>query len=126
MIDEYPRAERKLAPVPNPGCLDSRPIPAVFLRLQSPREQIALPYSCLLKLSLKVDESMLELSFVTHRVTITGKNLAEIYVAIAEAEARVIRVVSSGFAEEAKWPSHKALVRGIRIEPLDAEEKQKR
>jgi hypothetical protein len=69
---------------------------------------------------------MLELSFVTHRVTITGKNLAEIYVAIAEAEARVIRVVSSGFAEEAKLPSYKALVRGIRIEPLDAEEKQKR
>ena len=126
MIDEYPRAERKLAPASNPGCLDSRPIPAIFLRLQSPREQIALPYSCLLKLSLKLDESMLELSFVTHRVTITGKNLAEIYVAIAEAEARVIRVVSSGFAEEAKLPSYKALVRGIRIEPLDAEEKQKR
>ena len=57
----------------NPGCLESREIPAVFLRLHTPREQIALPYASLVKLSLKLDETALELSFVTHHVVIFGK-----------------------------------------------------
>jgi hypothetical protein len=84
-----------------------------------------LPYSCLLKLALKVDETMLELSFVTHRVTISGKHLAEIYKAVSEAEARQVSVARADFADEAKLPSSKALVRGIRIEPLDADERRK-
>jgi hypothetical protein len=125
MIEQRPGG-KKLGSGSDPGSLDSRPLPAVFLRLESPRERIALPYSCLLKLSLKIDESMLELSFVTHRVTVTGKNLAEIYKSIAEAEARVISVAASGFAEEAGLASYKSLVRGIQIEPLDADERRKR
>ena len=115
-----------LAPPPNPHCLESRATPAVFLRLHSGREQIALPYSCLLKLALKVDETMLELSFVTHRVTISGKHLAEIYKAVSEAEARQVSVAQADFADEAKLPSSKAFVRGIRFEPLDADERRKR
>ena len=74
----------------DPRCLDKREIPAAFLRLQSAREQVALPYSSLIKLALKTDETALELSFVTHRVTITGKNLSEIYKAITEVEARLM------------------------------------
>ena len=110
----------------DPGCLEKREVPAVFLRFRSLREQVALPYSSLIKLSLKLDETALELSFVTHRVTITGKNLIEIYKAVSEAEARLVGVVSENFTEELKLPSYKALVRGIRIEPLDADERRRR
>ena len=33
----------KLGATPNPDCLETREIPAVFLRFHTPREQIALP-----------------------------------------------------------------------------------
>ena len=112
-------------PAPDPGCLHTREIPGVFLRLHSPREQIALPYASLFKLSLKLDETALELSFVTHHVVISGKNLAEVYKAVAEAQARIIRVVAEDYSMETKLPAHKALVHGVRIEPHDAEERRK-
>ena len=110
----------------DPRCLETREVTAVFLRLQSPRERVALPYSSLIKLTLKTDETALELSFVTHCVTITGKNLSEIYKAITEVEARLIRVVEDDFSEEANVPFYKSLVRAIRIEPLDSDERRKR
>ena len=62
----------------------------------------------LIKLELTVDETTLELSFITHRVTIAGRSLNEIYQAVTEAEARLVRVVSSDFADEAAVPSYKA------------------
>jgi hypothetical protein len=110
----------------DPRCLERRELPATFLRLHSRREQVALPYACLLKLTLKLDETALELSFVTHRVTISGKTLGEIYTAVAETEARVISVVAPDFDEVGRTLGHKALVHGIRIEPLDVSEKQRR
>lgn len=110
----------------DPRCLETREMPAVFLRLQSPREHVALPYSSLIKLALKTDGTALELSYVTHRVTVTGKSLGEIYKAVADAEARLVTVVAEDFADAARLPSHKALVREIRIEPLDADERRKR
>ena len=109
----------------DPGCLETREMPATFLRLHSPRVQVALPYASLVKLELTLDETTLELSFITHRVTIAGRSLNEIYQAVTEAEARLVRVVSSDFADAAAVPSYKALVRAIRIEPLDAEERRK-
>ena len=114
------------AHAPDPRCLEKREVPGVFLRLHSRREQIALPYACLLKLTLSLDETALELSFATHRVTITGKHLAEIYTAIAEVEARIITVVSPNFTDEAPLPSYRPLVRVLRIEPLDSDERRKR
>lgn len=113
-------------PPTDPRCVETREMPAVFLRLQSPREQVALPYSSLVKVSLKTDGTALELSYVTHRVTVIGKNLTEIYKAVADAEARLITVVAEDFTDEWKLPSYKALVREIRIEPLDADERRKR
>lgn len=107
-------------------CLETQEMPGVFLRLQSTREQVALPYSSLIKLELKNDATALELSFVTHRVMIAGKNLAEVYQAVAEAQARVISVAATDFAGEFLMPAHRALVREIRIEPLDADERRKR
>ena len=107
-------------------CLETRDMPAVFLRLQSAREQVALPYSSLIKLELKNDATAVELSYVTHRVMIAGRNLAEIYQAVAEAQARLVMVATTDFAGEFLMPAHRALVREIRIEPLDAEERRKR
>jgi len=101
-------------------------MPAVFLRLQSAREQVALPYSSLIKLELKNNATAVELSYVTHRVMITGRNLAEVYQAVAEAQARVISVATTDFNGEFLMPSHRALVREIRIEPLDASELRRR
>ena len=101
-------------------------MPAVFLRLQSAREQVALPYSSLIKLELKNDATAIELSYITHRVMITGRNLAEIYQAVAEAQARLISVVTADFSDEFRVPSPKAHVREIRVEPLHAEERRKR
>lgn len=115
----------KVGQPPDPRCLEKRELPGVFLRLNSRREQIALPYSCLLKLELSLDETSLELSFATHRVTLSGKNLAGVYAAVAEAEARVISVAAPDFVD-ARLPAHRALVRGIRIEPLDPAEMQRR
>ena len=109
----------------DPGCLETRELPATFLRLHSPRVQVALPYASLIKLELTLDETALELFFVTHRVTITGRSLTEIYRAVTEAEARLVRVVAADFADAAAVPSHKALVEAIRIEPLDADERRK-
>lgn len=101
-------------------------MPAVFLRLQSAREQVALPYSLLIKLELKNDATALELSYVTHRVMVTGKNLAEIYEALADAQARLISVAAADFADAFSIPAHNALVREICIDPLTTEERRKR
>ena len=101
-------------------------MPGVFLRLQSAREQIALPYSSLIKLELKNDATAVELSYVTHRVMITGRNLAEIYQAVAEAQARVVMAATTDFAGEFLQPAHRALVREIRVDPLDSNERRRR
>lgn len=110
----------------DPRCIETRETPAAFLRLQSPREQVALPYSSLLKLTLKTGGTALELSYITHRVTVIGKNLDVIYKAVAEVEARLVTVVAEDFADAARLPSYMALVREIRIDPLDADERRKR
>jgi hypothetical protein len=93
--------------------------------MQSAREQVALPYSSLIKLELKNDATAVELSYVTHRVMITGRNLAEVFQAVAEAQARVISVATTDFTGEFLMPPHRALVREIRIEPLDAGERRR-
>ncbi len=67
-MDEAPAA------LEDPRCLESREMPASFLRFESPREQMAFPYASLIKLELKRDETALELSFVTHQVASLGEN----------------------------------------------------
>ncbi len=100
-------------------------MPASFLRFESPREQMAFPYASLIKLELRLDETALELSFVTHQVLITGRKLAEIYQAVTDTEARLVRVVSNEFAGDPAVATYRALVHGIRIDPLDADERRK-
>ena len=75
---------------------------------------------------MKNDATAVELSFVTHRVMISGRNLAEVYQAVAEAQARLISVAAPDFAGEFIIPTHQALVREIRIDPLDSSEVRRR
>ena len=110
---------------PEHGCLELRGVPALFLRFETPREQIALLYASLVKLSLKPDETGLELSFLTHQVAVSGKKLAEIYRAIAEAQARVVRVVPEDYSTAMKLPAIKASVHDVRIKPLEADKRRK-
>ena len=100
-------------------------MPATFLRFESPREQVAFPYASLIKVELARDETALELSFVTHRVSITGRQLSEIYKSVTDMEARLVRVVSNEFAGNPAVPTYRALVHGIRIDALDADERRK-
>jgi hypothetical protein len=109
----------------DPGCLETAEPAAAFLRFKSVREQVALPYSSLIKLELSTDETALELSFVTHLVTVSGNNLAEIYHAVAEVRARSVRVAQIGPAATADLPSYKAFVQRIRIEPRDLDERRR-
>ena len=45
---------------PDPRCLESREMPATFLRFESPREQVAFPYSSLIKVAELVGEATLK------------------------------------------------------------------
>lgn len=62
---------------------------------------------------------------MTHRVTAIGKNLAEIYKAVADAEARLVALARADFSDEVKVPPYKALVREIQNEPLDPDERKR-
>lgn len=112
-------AQRKLGDTPSNRCLECRDTPGLFLRFESPREQIALPYASLVQLTLKLDSTALELAFVTHRVTITGHSLEVLYAAVAEAQVRVVRTLPTEFTGGEWPPSYQAIVSNIRIEPLE-------
>ena len=77
---------------PPPKSVDRKDTPGVFLRFESARERMALPYSLMMKLEMSMDERTLELAFVSHVVTIAGRNLRETYEAITEGDARCIRL----------------------------------
>jgi len=56
---------------------------APFLRIETPRERLALPYSTLLALMLSADETTLELDFASRVVTVKGKRLYEVFCVLA-------------------------------------------
>jgi hypothetical protein len=64
-------------------CYLSSDRPTAFLRLETARERLALPYAMLLGLSLSVDETLLELDFASHKVTVKGKRLHEVFCSLA-------------------------------------------
>lgn len=110
----------------DPQCSETRETPGVFLRFEAAREEIALPYAALLKLTLSTDRMTLEFAFATHAITINGRNLGEIYRAAAEAEARLIRAAGGDFLRDLATPSHRAIVREIRIAALDENERKQK
>jgi hypothetical protein len=119
-------APRKLGDTPSNRCLEYRDTPALFLRFESPREQIALPYASLVQLTLKLDSTALELAFVTHRVTVSGHSLEVLYAAVAEGQARVVRTIAMEFTVGEWPPPYQAIVRSIRIDSLEEAERSGR
>ncbi len=107
------------APRPiDPGCLVTQDVPAVCLRLRSHRQQLALPYALLLQIELSDDQANCVIVFATHAISVRGRHLREVFVAISQGQAAQISVGESALVGEGAvfvGP----LVTDIRIEPTD-------
>jgi hypothetical protein len=57
--------------------------PVPYLRLESARQRLALPYATLLGIELATDDNSLKLDFASHQVTVHGKRLYEIYCSVS-------------------------------------------
>jgi len=57
--------------------------PVPFLRLETPRQRLALPYATLLGINLAVDDTLMQIDFASHHVTVQGKHLYEIYCSLS-------------------------------------------
>ena len=111
---------------PRPNDIERTVTPGLFLRFESRRERVALPYAVLLKLELSLDERMLELGFATHLVTISGRDLREIYEAVADGRARCIRLSDRATVEDVAREGNRSVVREIRIAALDPDDRKRR
>lgn len=102
----------------NPGCLAIQEVPAVCLRLQSHRQKIALPYALLLRAELSEDATNCVIIFATHEISVRGRHLREVYLAVSQAQATEVSI-----GQSASLPEGAAflgpLVTEIRIEPTD-------
>lgn len=120
------------SPIAERNCLITSASPTLCLRLETPRERLALPYAGLVSVSLSVDDTAMTIVFVTHRVTIKGRKLYPIYGEVAAGSAHGLEV---GRRMELPKPTHQysplqpreapreiyAIV-SIRIEPVEAGE----
>ena len=102
----------------NPGCLATQEIPAVCLRLQSHRQQIALPYALLLRAELSEDETSCVISFATHEISVRGRHLREVYLAVSQAQATEVSIGQSAILRDGSTFLG-PLVTEVRIEPTD-------
>lgn len=102
----------------NPGCLVTQDVPAVCLRLQSHRQQIALPYALLLRVELSEDETNCVILFATHEVSVRGRHLCEVYLAVSQGQAAEISIGQSASLREG-CSFLGPLVTDVRIEPTD-------
>ncbi|MDI1248576.1 MAG: hypothetical protein PSV13_06800 [Lacunisphaera sp.] len=75
------------SPIANRDCLITSASPTLCLRLETPRERLALPYAGLVSMSLSVDDTTMAIVFVTHRVTIKGRKLYPVYSEVAAGSA---------------------------------------
>ncbi|MBL9217468.1 MAG: hypothetical protein JNG82_03200 [Opitutaceae bacterium] len=107
------------------GCLETRDVPGVCLRIESARQKIALPYALLLRVDVAEDQTTCEIGFATHTVTVRGRHLREVYVAVSQGQATQISVGhSANFLEGDAY--YGPLITGIQIEPLDESSRARR
>lgn len=100
------------------GCLESRDVPGVCLRIESARQRIAIPYALLLLVEISEDQTQCEIGFATHKVTVRGRDLRYVYVAVSQGQAMQISVGDSAkFLEGVVYFG--PIITGIQIEPLD-------
>lgn len=109
----------------NTGCLESRDVPGVCLRIESVRQRIAIPYALLLVAEISEDQTQCEISFATHKVSVRGRNLRYVYVAVSQGQATQISVGNPAtFLEGQVY--YGPTITGIKIEPLDESERARR
>jgi hypothetical protein len=102
----------------DPGCLETRDVPSVCLRLHSHRRRIALPYALLLQVELSEDETNCTIAFATHEISVRGRHLLKVYLAASQGQATQIGIGdSASFSEGDQFLG--PLVTDIRIEPKD-------
>ena len=103
-------------------CVQTTTVPLLCLRLETPRERIALPYASLTSVELSTNEATLILGFVTHRVTVKGRKLHEAHCAIAAGMVAALRIaVSSDTLHTPKPAAERMAIDEIRIHPVSAE-----
>lgn len=99
------------------GCLEARDVPGVCLRIEAVRQRIAIPYALLLLVEISEDQTRCEISFATHSVTVRGRDLRYVYVAVSQGQAVQISV-----GDSAKFLGGEVyygpMITGIQIEPL--------
>jgi len=92
---------------------------APFLRFETKRERMALPYATLLGIGLSLDEKCLELDFASHKVTVTGKRLYEIFCAISRGYGHALFAQYEGTELTAGPDSKAPIICDIRIKPTE-------
>ena len=102
----------------DPGCLDTREVPGVCLRIESARQRLALPYALLLRVEVAEDQTSCEIAFATHVIIVRGRHLRAVYVAVSQGQAVQISLGDSAKILEGDTFLG-PLVTGIQIEPLD-------
>lgn len=102
----------------DPGCLVTQDVPAVCLRLQSHRQQIALPYALLLRAELSEDATTCVIIFATHEISVRGRHLREVYQAVSQAQATEVSIGQSAILRDGST-FYGPLVTEVRIEPTD-------
>lgn len=109
----------------DPGCLYVQEVPAVCLRLHSHRQRIALPYALLLRTELSEDETTCVILFATHEISVRGRHLQPVYLAVSQGRAAQVGIgESASLAEGDKFLG--PLVTGIQIEPTDEASRMRR
>ena len=109
----------------NPGCLVTQDVPAVCLRLQSQRQQIALPYALLLRAELSEDDNNCVVLFATHEISVRGRHLREVYLAISQAQATEVSIGQSASLRDGSTFLG-PLVTEVRIEPTAESDRARR
>ncbi len=89
-IESHPSSSIKLHPHLARDCLVIATAPVLCLRLETPRERIALPYASLTAVEISTNETTLTVSFVTHRVIVKGRKLSQAHCAVATGQAEAL------------------------------------
>lgn len=119
-----PKIPGVIAPL-HPGCLTAQDVPALCLRLQAERQRLALPYALLLRAELSEDESNCLITFATHEVSVRGRHLHHVYLAVSQGQAAQISIGESAKVTEGD-SFLGPLVTHIRIEPTDESDRARR
>jgi hypothetical protein len=93
------------------------PHPVPFLRFESPRERLALPYATLLGINLATDENSIQLDFASHQVTAHGKQLYEVFCSISFGMCAVLFARGELQEMNAGPDAQAPVIRDIRIKP---------